>query len=126
MIKANRHDLEMQGQLRREAAGIASAMLAGETGLIDGVRRLASLAHDLVDDWTADADFRVFGALAGEADHLPAGEQRALWAADALAARDAEVHRMERDARTEVEAACRGVIARFGAGDPRTNSELTS
>ena len=112
-MRPNRYNLEEQEQRQREATAAAHAVLRREVGVIEGVRRLSSLAHAVVDDWTADPDFRVFCILDSETDHLPVGTHRALWAPAALAERDAEVARIEREVWSDVEAACRGVIARF-------------
>jgi hypothetical protein len=103
----------VEAQWQSEAANTARAILRGEVGVIEGTRRLSTLAGALVDDWTADPDFAVFGALDSSTDHLPVGPQRELWAPAALAERDAEVARIEREAWPDVEAACRRVIARF-------------
>jgi len=109
-----RDDEEAGSRLRRAAVDTAHAILREEIGVIDGARRLSSLAHRLVDDWRVDPDFLVFGALDTETDHLPVGAQRALWDPAALVDKDAMVARIEAVARADVEMACRNVIARFG------------
>ncbi len=113
-MTANRFEL---GSPHGQVVEAAAALLRGELGVIEGARRLSSLAHLVVDDWTADPDFRAFGALDTETDHLPVGAQRQLWDSEALAERDAVVQRIEREARAEIVAACRSVIARFAAGN---------
>ena len=60
----NRLDLESQRHLRTLVVQTASAILGEEVGLIEGVRRLSSLACDVVEDWRLDPDLRVIGALA--------------------------------------------------------------
>ena len=99
---------------RRRCAAVAAAMLQGDVGLIDGARQLSTLSHDVVEYWAEDEDFREFGVLDSETDHLPVGEQRALWAPAALVEKDADVARIEASARAAVLAACRRVVARFG------------
>ena len=108
-----------------QVAGVKAAnlLLARELGVIEGCGLLASLAHVLVPDWTADQDFVVFGALASETDHLPTGTARQYWAADALAREDRDIARIEASARSGVLAACRNVIARFaGPSNERSAS----
>jgi hypothetical protein len=102
---------------RSEAVRNARAILAGELGVLEGCIPLASLAHALVPDWTADPDFVVFGSLASEIDHLPFGSVRRQWSADALARADVEIEKLTQAARTEVLAACRNIIGRYDAAD---------
>src|SRR5262249_8406543 len=96
---SGRYDLETRRRLHEEATRVAEAVVRGEVGVSEGARQLSSLAHHLVDDWVADPDFCVFGALDSETDHLPVGSQRELWDPQALAERDAVVQRIEREAR---------------------------
>jgi hypothetical protein len=110
----NRFDLEMVERTRARAADVASAILRGELGIIEGARLLSDMSSYLVEDWVSDPDFRVFGALDSETDHLPVGAQRELWDPDALRERDAAVARIERSASEAVFTACRNVVARFG------------
>lgn len=101
---------------RREAVRKAQADLSGDPGLLEGCIPLASLAHDVVPDWTADPDFVVFAALASEIDHLPFGSVRDQWSADALVRADSEIERITEAARADVLVACRNLVERFGAG----------
>ena len=113
MSNRERFSLEFQFRAQRDAVAVADAVLSGGIGVIEGARKLSSLAHDLVADWTADADFLVFGALDSETDHLPVGSVCDLWDPVALVAQDATVRRIESEARSEVEHACRNIIRRF-------------
>jgi hypothetical protein len=112
-MRPERRNREAKEQRQREAVATAQAILRRELGVIEGARRLSTLAGALVDDWASDPDLVVFGALDSSTDHLPVGPQRELWASAALAERDAEVARIQREVWPDVEAACRRVIARF-------------
>jgi len=109
-------DLNALEARQREAADVARAIVDGQRGICDGCRALARLAHDLVPDWRVDPDFVVFGALDSESDRFPLGTVRDRWDPTALAALDIERLDMERRAEPEVMAACRSILARFGAG----------
>jgi hypothetical protein len=91
-------------------------ILAGEVGLIEGVRHLAGIGHRLVRDSGADPDFSVLGAGESETDDLPVGEVRAHWDPTALALKDREIADYESRVRDAVLAACRSIRARYGAG----------
>lgn len=97
----------------QSAVETARAVLSGNVGIIQGSVRLASLAHDIVPNWTADEDFLVFGVLSSETDHLPVGSARQYWSQVALADADQEISRIEQSARDEVVRACANVIKRF-------------
>jgi len=101
-----------------EALSIARKMLNDELGVIEGSIALARYAHDIVPDWRVDPDFRLFGAIASETDHLPFGEVRARWSPAALAKADAEIESISKAHRTKIHKACTNVIARFGSGKP--------
>jgi hypothetical protein len=109
----NRFDLESEERAHREVVTIATAILNGSVGIIEGARQLSALAHDVVDDWRVDADFVVFGALDSGTDHLPIGRAREYWDPVALVDRDREVERVEADARPKIEQACRNLLHRF-------------
>jgi hypothetical protein len=99
--------------IAKAAVELARSILRGETSVILGSRRLASLAHELVSDWRLGEEFVVFGALASESDHLPSGPERQYWSESALAREDQNIARLETRYRSEVLQACRKVIERF-------------
>ena len=113
MTRRNRYDLEADSSARRAVVAAAEAVLGGQLGVIEGARALSSLASRVVDDWAADPEFRVFGVLDTETDHLPVGRVRDRWDPSALVEKDAVVQRIEAANRAEVEAACRRLIERF-------------
>jgi hypothetical protein len=99
--------------IAKAAFELARSIIRGETSVILGSRRLASLAHELVSDWRTDEDFVVFGALASESDHLPTGAERPYWSESSLAREDQNIARLEARWRAPVLQACRSVIERF-------------
>jgi hypothetical protein len=97
-----------------EAVRTAEAAVSGSMPLLDACVRLAALAHDLVPSWAEDQDFVIFGLVASESDHLPLGEVRQQWSAQALTKADAEIASICDFYRSQILAACSNVIARFG------------
>ncbi len=102
---------------RRKALFLASAVLAGTIGVVEGCKRLSSLAFDLVPDWTQDEDFVVFGGVDSEADDLPTGSERQYWSKEALLREDEKIRDYESRIRDMVRLACSNVIRRFGGRD---------
>ena len=102
---------------------VATAILDGSIGIIEGARQLSALAYDVVDDWRVDPDFVVFGGLDSHTDHLPIGKAREYWDSVALAVKDREVQRIEADARPKIEQACHNLIRRFAASDERCSCQ---
>lgn len=77
----------------RKAQEVALAVLDGRTTVLEAARALVSLAHtDAIPDVE---DRRLIIAVDSETDHLPVGEARKLWAADALKEKDVEIARAE-------------------------------
>ena len=101
-----------------DAILVAQRMLNDELGVIEGSIALAGYAHHVVPDWRVDPDFRVFGAIASETDHLPFGEVRDRWSQDGLAKADTEIEAISDAYRPKVREACTNLIARFGSGKP--------
>ena len=98
---------------RVAALNAAAAVVDGRLGIIEGCRRLSSLAHDLVLDWRVDKDFVVFGAVSSETDNLPVGTARQYWSPAALAREDGNIERAEAMYRDAVISACSNVVERF-------------
>src|SRR6267142_2868829 len=88
-MRNDRDDIDSATR-RAEAARAAHAILAGEIGLIEGVRSLTRIGHGLVRDFWGDPDFSVLGAVDSETDDLPVGQARGHWDAAALAVKDGE------------------------------------
>ena len=92
---------------RRRAAAIASEMLCGAMGMIEGSRSLASLRHE-VEVPEDDPDFRVFIEIVGE--------ERRQRASDAAEPKADEISAAEAHAREDGSEACRNLILRFRRG----------
>ena len=101
---------------RRQAVEVAQAVLEDRLGICDGYRRLAGLAHGVVEDWRVDPDFVVFGAFASDSDRFPVGQVRKLWAPSVLEVLDREREEAERRVAPAVMAACRSIVVRLSAG----------
>ena len=121
MTDRTQFDEEAARETRRQVVAAAEALLRGDVGVIEGAQRLSSLASSVVDDWFNDEDFRVFGVLDTETDHLPVGRVREFWDPVALREKDATIQRIEDAQRSEVEAACRRLVNRF-RDEPRTHA----
>jgi hypothetical protein len=89
---------------RRRAAAIASEMLCGAMGMIEGSRSLVSLRPE-VEVAEDDPDFRVFIAIVGA--------ERRQSASDAVERKSDEISAAEAHAREDGSEACRNLILRF-------------
>jgi hypothetical protein len=96
-----------------EAVRTAQAAISGTVPLIDACVRMARLAHDLVPSWAEDPDFVVFGIVASETGHLPLGEVRKQWSAQALAKADDEIERICDFYGSQILTACTNIVARY-------------
>jgi hypothetical protein len=97
-----------------KAATVAtlSSLLEGSISVIEAARKLSSLRFSLVGD-QLDDDWRVFVGIDSETDHLPVGEVRKHWSADALAAKDAESQKTEEFYRDHALTAARSLLHRY-------------
>jgi hypothetical protein len=100
----------------RDALETAQLVLDGRIGLIEGCVTLASYGSEVVPSPSDDADFGTFILVASETDHLPLGEVRQRWSADALAGADAKIEGITKHYRQHIVTACANLIARFGPG----------
>ena len=96
---------------QREVVAVARDILSGTLGIVAGARRLAKLSHDLRLD--RDPDFIFFIGVDSETDHLPAGEVRHHWAADALRQKDEELRDCEASFRDGAFRVCQSLIQRY-------------
>jgi hypothetical protein len=97
----------------REALKTARAVIAGNTGILEGSIQLQSFAHDIVSDPHSDRDFSLFIAIASESDHLPFGEVRSRWSLEALALADVQIRRLTEAYQKSVFEACEHLLMRF-------------
>ena len=105
---------------RSMALETAAGIIRGEIGLLEGCIKLASLANGLVDDWTNDEDFLVFGGIADELDGCPVGISREYWSSEALQREDKKIQEYENKVRPIVFAACKNILIRY-----RDNNGIT-
>ena len=94
-----------------EVVILARSILSGTLGIVEGSRRLCSLGHALGVD--RDPDFTFFVAVDSETDHLPVGEVRRHWAADALRRTDEELRACESFYRDRAVRVCQSLIQRY-------------
>jgi hypothetical protein len=97
--------------LSGQIVAAARAVLSGELGIIAGARRLCGLGHEIGAD--RDAHFTFFVGLESETDHLPVGEVRQHWNAEALREKDAEIMRVESFYRERALEICRQLIQKY-------------
>jgi hypothetical protein len=109
----NKYDEGQFEEAARCVVKISSAIIAGDIGIIEGVRELALLGHAIADDF--DPDFMPFVAIDSETDHLPVGKVRELWSTKALRDKDKEIKEAEKLYRDKAQEACRKLINRYGA-----------
>jgi len=113
MTDFNRHNESDVQAKKREVVRLATQMIEGSLGVIEGCTKLATISHDLEFLGSID-DFNIFVAVNSETDHLPIEPSvRTLWSGKALIRIDAEIAEYERAARSNVRKACEILILRF-------------
>jgi hypothetical protein len=96
---------------REELVMVATAMLAGEKDLLEGVREICSLRHA-----AGDPENKVFHKLRtvdSETDHFPLGDVRSQWLLERLSQLDIEKARYLDEARADILSACKAIIDEF-------------
>lgn len=104
---------ESERENREKVLAVATNMLSGRIGIIEGSRILHKLRSGVSED-DFDPDFGVFVAIASETDHFPIGSVRKEWAPDSLAKKDVEMKDAEDFYRERALAACKKLIQKFG------------
>jgi hypothetical protein len=79
---------------RTELVRVAKGILNGTIPILEGARAISSLGGEvgLPED---DEDLMTFVLIDSDTDHLPVGDTRQHWAADALAEKDQEIESAE-------------------------------
>ena len=93
---------------RSELVAVARAMLDGKMNLIEGVRKITALRHDV-----GNPDDEIFMPLRGiesETQHFLLGSVRALAAPGYLSQLDEEMKLYLEDATNDIMAACREIV----------------
>ena len=97
---------------RRRIAELARQILDGETDVLNGSCKIASLRSEVeVEDW--DQDFMAFELVSSETDHLPIGREALNWSDEALVRNEPELKRSRKWAIETVRAECASLVARF-------------
>lgn len=96
----------------REIVRVARRILNGEVSIITGAREMASVRLRPHSD-DLDKELLVFSGIDSETDHLPLGDVRRHWAADALIHKDAQINEAEDFFRERALNAARILIERY-------------
>jgi len=114
----NRTRTELTDDDKKKIIELATAILDGKIGVIDGCRQMIRVTHGIAKVGSEKALLTFIG-VESETDHLLIGEARKNVAPDALAQMDADVKRSEKLYRESVFEACRRVVARFSQSNSR-------
>lgn len=96
---------------RHELVAVAKAMLAGETNLIEGVRRICALRFAVEDP--ENEVFLAIRAIDSETDHFPLSALRASCSPEYLKRADDEVLTYLTAVREDILQACRKIVEAF-------------
>jgi hypothetical protein len=95
----------------RKVVAAAKSILSGELGIVAGARQLAKWRFDVgAED---DPDFMFFVGVDSETDHLPVGDVRSRWNAEALRQKDEELRNFEATFRDGALGACQRLLQRY-------------
>jgi len=104
-------DISTVEERRKEMVRVARHILDGSIGIVAGARKITRLRFPSRAD--KDNEILVFVGIDSESDHLPIGDVRQHWSADALKAKDAELQAYEARVRERAFRACQSLIARY-------------
>jgi hypothetical protein len=93
---------------RQRAIEVAKAVLDGRISTLEAVRELVPLAN--TDAIRNEADRLLIIGIQSETDHLPVGDVRQLWAAEALREKDVEIARAEAVWKPKLVHACKRIV----------------
>jgi len=102
---------------RSRALDAARAIVSGQRSVIDGCRYLAGIRFELELPDLLD-DFNMIVGIESESDHLPVGDTRKYWAADALQQKDIEIAEFENYYRKHAIEACAALIPKLEKSCP--------
>lgn len=95
----------------RKVVAAAKSILSGELGIVAGARHLAKWRFDLGAEH--DPDLMFFVGVDSETDHLPVGDARSHWDAQALKQKDEEMRSFEATFREEALRACQRLVQKY-------------
>ena len=96
----------------QEIVRVAHRILDGSVGVIAGAREMTQVRFRSHSN-DRDENFLVFVGIDSETDHLPVGEVRKHWSAEALAQKDIEIKEAEDFFRERAYTAARALIQRY-------------
>lgn len=99
------------GAKRAELIAVAEGMIDGKINLIEGVRKITALRHDV-----GNPDEKLFmpiRAIESETDHFPIGSARMQCAPDYLKQADEEMERYLTNTKDDILAACREIVRAY-------------
>lgn len=96
---------------RHELVEVASAMLAGDMNLIEGVRQICSLRFAVGDP--ENEVFLVIRGIESETDTFPLGQPRSSYSQEYLQRMDAEMQSYLAAATDDIRQACQEIIQAF-------------
>ena len=100
---------------RRQIVSLARRILDRDIGIVAGAREFSRLRFSSCTN--SDSDVLVFVGIDSETDHLPIGDKRQHWSAEALKTKDAELQAYEARVRKRAFRACESLISRYGRVD---------
>lgn len=103
--------LEIESQSRAELIRVAKEMLEGRRHLLEGVRRICDLRHQIGDD--DNPVFMPLRAIDSETDHIPLGQVRDGCNAGYLQRVDAEMKAYLDQAKEDILLACKEIVRAF-------------
>ena len=103
-----RYDLEYRAEVKARMRAVATQLLTGEIGVIAAARELRQFRDGVEPEIGKLLD--MFAGVDSETDHLPVGEQRALWASEALKEKDLEIAAAEARWRGSALTAARQIV----------------
>jgi hypothetical protein len=105
------HSTRKSAAKRAELVSVAEAMIVGKMDLIEGVRKITALRHEI-----GDGDDQVFvpiRAIESETDHFPVGAIRTQYTSDYLKRLDEEMTLYLADAKQDILGACREIVRMY-------------
>ena len=97
---------------RQHLCEIAKVILAGDLGIIAGVRQLLPFRHE-IELAQAEDDFQVLVGIDSETGHLPVGSQQLNWTEAALRKKEKEIVEVEAHAAKDVLRICQRLLAKL-------------
>jgi hypothetical protein len=93
---------------------IASGVVEGDIGIVQGCRGIVALLADLPPACQEIEELKVIVGVSAETDDFPLGDVRQFWATDTLSESDAELARYLEGVAGSVREACRRLVEVLG------------